>query len=354
MINYKPEEELERQRSLIDKHPKDWLIPQINSFKDIVQKYSTIIVFIQRHNDYDAIASSISLASAIKFNYKKENKSIYIVGFRSKQNGVEIPEEFVPPENTLFNDKDTLGIVIDVCHRRQISSYELIHKCSEFVIIDHHKDHKLYSEWIKDKKILLILNDHFRSCSGLMTFIFRHLQWYEGKDAQALLAKGHYHDSCLADNSNGVWETCKELSECGVDVMSVYKEANKWPLHMILAVAKILTEAEKDGKCLLLTFSKAMITSTSWNTDNLFTFPLKFLHQHLKIKTIVYFHFLLHEGQHPLSFKNIFVVTTEENLELERVLLENGFIRNKAWYYKLGDVMEFREFYNAHKGLFNR
>lgn len=315
--------------------------------RKLIETYSTILIFTQKKSDADSVGAAIALATAIKQQFESKHKKIYIVGYEPFWDGIQVPDEFFLPkgQNTPLHKNDTLGITIDICSQRQIHDKELAFSCTTFIYFDHHEEHLLCNEWKERFKCaLLINNNYFRSCCGLVLHFLNFngtKNWVDGLPLSALemLAKGHRSDTCTAQDSKGVWETFSELSRLGVNVMEIWRDMAKWSYGAFKQICHVINNGERDGDVMFLTMTSEMVTGKVPTT--VFTAPLKFLFQHLEASTLIYFHYLLKpiEG-HPAK-KNIYVVPMKPNPALEELLSENGFRPNKGWYYKLGDVMEF-------------
>lgn len=231
----------------INLHPEyAGLQPLYQEAKKLIAKYSCILIFIQKHNDSDAIGSAIALATAIQVKHKE--KRIYIIGFKQLRYGVKLPEEFALPEGKILNENDTLGITVDICHRRQIANYNLVNYCTEFIVFDHHESQRL-TEDCKQRKFLVINNNYFRSCCGLiLDFIDPGKNdWHIPRDALELLAKGHHIDASSAEDSIGIWDTYLRLSRLDINTASIIRDANRWSWDMISATCKLITEGESGG-----------------------------------------------------------------------------------------------------------
>lgn len=94
---------------------------------------------------------------------------------------------------------------------------------------------------------------------------------------------------------------------------------------MLQTIFDLIREGEKDKNCFLMTLSPHMIRKHGQVSDSLFTFPLMFLHLHLRVNTIVYFHYLLRQSSKFITHRNIFVCVINDNPELDELLLNNGF-----------------------------
>lgn len=324
---------------------------QFKQLKEKIEHYSSILIFLQKYTDLDAAGSSIALLNLIKHNYK--NKEIYLIGFDQKPNGIRVPEEFLfDKDKHLINDLDTLGISVDVCSEQQIKNKDLLKKCTEFVIVDHHERHELWEQM--KKKPLLINCNNYGSCCGLLFKMAKYNEWQICKDVLCLLVKGHYGDSRLVSGIPGVWEIFYEIQCMGVDVSDEINTVNRRPLYMMKAFNDVIKEVEQEGKALLLTWTKHMSNKHANLQKSLFTFPLAFLHKNVKSHTVIYFHHLLRETPKQITTKNIFVALIKENPELEELLLENSFVKHRNWFYKRGDLMEFKELFRANYDLFTR
>lgn len=331
--------------------PDKELQDKFNLLKEKIEQYSCILIFLQKYTDLDAAGSSIGLLNLIKHNYT--NKEIYLVGFDLKPNGIKVPEEYLlNKEEHIINDLNTLGISVDVCNIQQVKYKDYINKCTEFIIIDHHERHDLWHQ-LKEKPTLINCN-LYGSCCGLLFKIAKYNKWDICKDVLCLLIKGHHGDTRTITGIPGVWEIFYEIQNMGVDVSEQVVEVNRHPLYMVKAFHDVLCGVERDGGALIFTWTRNMCNKYTYLQKSLFTFPLMYLHFGVKANTLIYFHHLLRETPKQMTIKNIFVAIIKENPELEELLLENGFSPQRKWFYKRGDVMEFKELFNANRELFVR
>lgn len=319
--------------------------------KQKIKQYSCILIFLQRYTDLDAAGSSLGLLNLIKHNYK--NKEIYLVGFDLKPNGIAVSEEYLfDNKKHIINDLDTLGISVDVCDMRELRFKDYIKKCTEFIIIDHHDRHDLWDQ-MKQKPMLINCN-LYGSCSGLIFKIAKYNKWDICTDVACLLVKGHYGDTHVNTQSPGIWEIFYEIQNMGVNVNEQILETTRHPLYKAKALNDVMQETERDGRALLFTWTRKMAENYSYLQTSLFTYPLVYLQKNVKASTLIYFHYLLRETPQKMTVKNIFVVPIKENPALEELLLANGFVSHRNWYFKRGDLMEFKEFFNANRDLFVR
>lgn len=317
--------------------------------KKKIEQYSFILIFLQKYTDLDAAGSSIGLLNLIKHNYK--NKEIYLVGFDTKPNGINVAKEYLfDKDKHIINDLDTLGISVDASNTRQLKHKEYLNKCTEFVIIDHHDRHELWDQ-MKQKPILINCN-LYGSCSGLLFKIAKHNKWQIAYDVAAWLVKGHSGDVRVATGIPGIWEIFYEISNMGIDVNEQLLQTTRRSLSIIKAANEIFCDAEQARNAVFLTWTRNMAKKYGFLHDSLFTYPLLYAHHNIKGHTFIYFHYLLRENEKNMGIKNIFVAMVKENPALEELLLANDFIVQRNWYYKRGDVMEFKEMFNANRALF--
>lgn len=152
-------------------------------FREIIEKYSTVIIHRHKNPDGDALGSQIGLGAIIKENYP--SKKIFLVGdvagrYSFMEGSVmdEVPDE---------EYKGALAIILDTSARALISDdrYTLAEKT---VRIDHH----IFCEEIADFEIT---DTSFESCCGLITAIAMECGWSVSGSAAKALYTGLITDS---------------------------------------------------------------------------------------------------------------------------------------------------------------
>lgn len=335
----------------IDSPPTKELFDECLKLKKAIEHYPTILIFVQITNDSDTLGSAITLATSIDSTFKDKRKDIYIVGFKQKPKGILIQEKFLLPGGFLMDEKNTLGIAVDIMERRQLPEKKLADKCKEFFIIDHHKSHELKKQM--KREVVLIHNDYYKSCSGLIFKILKSFKWEITQTALKFLIRGHHSDS-QGMNSDGVWDIYKDLSRMGVDCMDIIENRSRCNWETLRDVSKILSEGERQGKVVILSLTKALYEKMKIQPFKMFTFPLRYIPRNLQnINTLIYWHHFASNTKTLPTHKGIFVVPLNENPALEELLLANNFINCKGWFYRKWDLLEFKEFLLANRVIFD-
>lgn len=98
-----------------------------------IKEYEYIVIARHQNSDLDCLGSQFALKEWININYP--NKKVYCVG----ENHNKYCKVFMPKSDTVdFENKDFLGICVDVNQYNRIDDGELFSKAKYKICIDHH------------------------------------------------------------------------------------------------------------------------------------------------------------------------------------------------------------------------
>ncbi len=238
----------------IEKHTKVKTRIISTALRELIDTSSNVFVMGHRFGDLDSVGAAIGLAAAIR----KKDKPAHVVVNPEKNlakqlishiEKYDIPDLFIPPEKALENIyENTLLIIVDTHNPLFVESKELLEKCKQVVVIDHHRKMINYID-------NAVIFHHEPYASSACEMVSELLQYFDEKAkissyvAEALLA------GIMLDTKNFVmrtgvrtFEAAAFLRRHGADTVTV-KTLFSNTVETYRQKSQLITSAEIVCKC---------------------------------------------------------------------------------------------------------
>lgn len=182
-------------------------------FKNVLEKFDTIIIHRHSRPDGDALGSQFGLKRIIEINYPE--KKVYAVGDVNPRLAFMGTMDYI--NDTVY--QNALAIVLDTSEISMISD-DRYKKAKYIVKIDHHLPKGVYGA-------LEYVDTSFESCAGLISWIAQSLNFKLDNKAATSLFTGIVTDSGrfrYSSTNSRTYEVVARLMEYEIDCNEIYNK----------------------------------------------------------------------------------------------------------------------------------